>query len=99
MRIDLTLQSLHTGVQQKALLLLQFDLNAYAVKDLDFNSDGRHCRRIDEPKDPQIVRTLDTVNRVGKISLQFSLHKTQADNRGEKHHLPVEQAGAGQVPA
>ncbi len=44
-RIDLILQRLHAGVQQQALLLLEFDLNAYAVEDLEFDSDRRDRSR------------------------------------------------------
>ncbi len=55
MRIDLVLQCLHARVQQQPLLLFQFDLDAHAVEDLEFDPDGRYRGRIDRRLNPQVA--------------------------------------------
>ena len=51
-RIDLVLQRLHAGVQQQAFLLFQLDLDAHAVPDLQFGSDHRDRRGVDQQLPP-----------------------------------------------
>src|SRR5712672_574104 len=98
MGIDLVLQCFHARVQQQALLLLEFDLNAHAVENLEFDSD-RHCRRrINRRLDPQIA-AVKTEDGMWKISRQLALYETQADDRGKKHDLPVKQARRRQIAA
>ncbi len=62
-RIDLVLQRLHAGVQQKAFLFFQLDLNAHAVENLQLDSDRcHHARRVDRAVHPVVVGTLDAEN-------------------------------------
>src|SRR5258708_16588596 len=98
MRIDLVLQGFHACVEEQALLLVQFDLNAHAVEDLELNPDGHRRRGINCRLDPQIA-AVQAENGTRKVSKQLTLYETQADDRGEKHNLPVEQAGRRQVAA
>src|SRR5579863_6200175 len=97
-RVDLVLQRLHTSVQQKALLLLQFDLNPDTVEDFDLDSDCGHGRGIDQPPYPKVV-TFDTEDPARKIASDCAFNQTQSNNCGEEHDLPVKQARTRQVTA
>src|SRR5260370_10286568 len=98
MRIDLVLQGFHACVEEQALLLLQFDLNAHDVEDLELNPDGHRRRGINCRLDPQIA-AVQAKNGTRKVSKQLTLHETQTHYGGEKHDLPVGQAGPRQAAA
>src|SRR5262249_40209399 len=60
--IDRILQGSQARMQQKALLLLQLDLKANAVEDLDLDPDRCNRRGIDQCPDPKIIQTFNAVN-------------------------------------
>ena len=70
MRIDLVLQRLHAGMQQQALLLLQFDLNAHAVPDFEFRTNHHDRGRVDQQFDPP-GRTFQAKGRMRGYAVDF----------------------------
>src|SRR6185369_14113064 len=88
-RIDLALQGIKTGLQQKALLYLQLHLNAGKVPDFDWNRDGcyhrgkhrKQGRRLVDGKDPEPL---------GRGVLQFQPGGLQGDDHQEEGGLPFD---------
>ncbi len=95
-RIDLVLQRLHAGVQQQALLLFQLDLNAHAVPDFQFGPDDRDRGGVDQDFDPP-GRALQAEGAIGRKARELGLHEAQRHDGDEKHGLPFERVGRGQV--
>src|SRR5262249_13381586 len=60
MRINLVLQGLHAGIEQEALLLFEFDLNADAVPNFELGADHHNRSGIDQRLYPQL-RTFECV--------------------------------------
>ena len=84
-------------MQQKPFLLFQLDLDAYAIENLDLNSDRRNCRGVDCSPNIEIIRALNAGNRFWKVLRQLRLNETEAHDRDEKHDLPVKQPRTRQV--
>ena len=61
----------------KPLLLLQLDLDAHAVENLEFDPDGRHRRGVDRRPHPQVVGLSMLKMECGKYRASSRLHKTQ----------------------
>ena len=89
MGIDLILQCLHACLKQQTFLLLQFDLNAYAVKDLQLNTDHRRRGGVNDRFYPGDW-ALQAESCAREKVCQFGVDKTKRHDRDKEHELPVE---------
>src|ERR1700759_2129411 len=86
-------------MKQQAFLLFQFDLETNAVEYLQFDSDRDDRSRIDCDLDPDILGAFEREDRVRKVTGDLGLHKSQRNDGGEEHDLPVKQARTRQIAA
>ena len=83
MRVDLALQGFHARLQQQALLLFEFHLDAHVVQHFERDGHGHHGAGVDGEFDQPVV-AVEGEDAAGKRAMQLDADELEGENQQEE---------------